>query len=279
MKHLHHHLMLATALAAGLVVAAPLVISQVSAEESATVPTNPGFNPGTGQINPGFTEQARSQSTQIIEIPTPEEARAAFIMPGWKEPSLGQALTAPSQGAELPQDKNTNQASQNAAGGPPGIGPEANRPGGGPTAPGQPQPNPGGSTTGSAASSSSGSTASPSPQGPIGSTGQTAPTKFSKRNEILDRVPIMAWPMSLSDQERQQIYQAVMADKSQPAANADKLAPASELSTDQALNGMHALPASLGDIAAVTGLKYVKAKDKVLLVQASTRTVVEQITP
>jgi hypothetical protein len=278
MKHLHHHLMLATALAAGLVVAAPLVISQVSAEESATVPTNPGFNPGTGQINPGFTEQARSQSTRIIEIPTPEEARAAFIMPGWKEPSLGQALTVPSQGAELPQDKNTNQASQNAAGGPPGIGPEANRPGGGPTAPGQPQPNPGGST-GSAASSSSGSTVSPSPQGPIGSTGQTTPTKFSKRNEILDRVPIMAWPMSLTDQERQQIYQAVMADKSQPAANADKLAPASELSTDQALNGMHALPASLGDIAAVTGLKYVKAKDKVLLVQASTRTVVEQITP
>lgn len=39
MKHLHHHLMLATALAAGLVVAAPLVISQVSAEESATVLT------------------------------------------------------------------------------------------------------------------------------------------------------------------------------------------------------------------------------------------------
>ena len=161
MKHLHHHLMLATALAAGLVVAAPLVISQVSAEESVTVPTNPGFNPGTGQINPGFTEQAPSQSAQIIKIPTPEEARAAFIMPGWKEPSLGQALTAPSQGAELPQDKNTNQASQNAAGGPPGIGPEANRPGGGPTAPGQPQPNPGGSTMGSAASSSSGSTVSP----------------------------------------------------------------------------------------------------------------------
>ena len=277
MKNLHHHLMLATALATGLVIAAPLVISQVSAEESATVPTNPGFNPGTGQINPGPTEQAPSQSAQIIKIPTPEEARAAFIMPGWKEPSLGQALTAPSQGAELPQDRNTNQASQNAAGGPPGIGPEANRPGGGPTAPGQ--PNPGGSTTGSATSSSSGSMASPLPQGPIGSTGQTAPTKFSKRNEILDRVPIMAWPISLSDQERQQIYQAVMADKSQPAAKTDKLAPASELSTDQALNGMHALPASLDDIAAVTGLKYVKAKDKVLLVQASTRTVVEQITP
>src|ERR1035437_2247447 len=168
MKHLHHHLMLATALAAGLGVAAPLGISQARAEESVTFPTNPCFNPGTGQINPGSTEQAPSQSTQIIEIPTPEEARAAFIMPGWKEPSLGQALTAPSQGAELPQDKNAQQASQNAAGGPPGIGPEANRPGGGPTAPGQPQPNPGGSTPGSAAPRRSGPTVSPSPQGPIG---------------------------------------------------------------------------------------------------------------
>jgi hypothetical protein len=70
----------------------------VACRQSATVPTNPGFNPGTGQINPGPTEQAPSQSAQIIKIPTPEEARAAFIMPGWKEPSLGQALTAPSQG-------------------------------------------------------------------------------------------------------------------------------------------------------------------------------------
>src|SRR5664279_4404301 len=43
MKHLHHHLMLATALAAGLVVAAPLVISQVSAEGSARGIYNAGL--------------------------------------------------------------------------------------------------------------------------------------------------------------------------------------------------------------------------------------------
>ena len=126
----------------------------------------------------------------------------------------------------------------------------------------------------------SGSTAAaePPPSGPIGSTGQTEPAKFSKRNDILDRVPIMAMPLPLSDQQRQQIYQAVMADKLQPAADADALAPASELSTNQALNEMHEMPASVSDIAATKGLKYVKAKNKVLLVTPSPRIVVEQIT-
>ena len=86
----------------------------------------------------------------------------------------------------------------------------------------------------------------------------------------------MAWPSRLSDQDRQKIYQAVMADKSQPAAEADALKPASELSTDQALNGMHALPESVRGM--VNGLQYVKAKNKVLLVTPSTRTVVDEIT-
>ena len=35
----------------------------VDAEESATVPTGPGFKAGTGQINPGSPEQAPSQSS------------------------------------------------------------------------------------------------------------------------------------------------------------------------------------------------------------------------
>ena len=46
-----------------------------------------------------------------------------------------------------------------------------------------------------------------------------------------------------------------------------------ELSTDQALNGMHALPESLQGIALIKGLQFVKGKDKVLLVTPSTRTV------
>ena len=114
--------------------------------------------------------------------------------------------------------------------------------------------------------------------GPIGATGQTMPAKFSDRNDTLDRVPIMAWPMRLNDQDRRRIYQAVMTDKSQPAAGADALAPASELSTEQALNQTHALPDSLQDIALLKRLTYLKTKNKVLLIEPSTRIVVEEIT-
>jgi hypothetical protein len=103
------------------------------------------------------------------------------------------------------------------------------------------------------------------------------PAKFSKRNDVLDRTPMMAWPQPLSDQDRQRIYEAAMADKSTAAAGADALMPASQLSTDQALNGMHPLPESLGNIETVKRLKYVKGKNKVLLVEPSTRIVVEEI--
>lgn len=135
-------------------------------------------------------------------------------------------------------------------------------------------------TSGSGVASGSNTAASgePPPSGPIGAVGETIPAKFSKRNDILDRTPIMAFPLKLSDEERRQIYQAVMADKGAPAAGAEALMPASELSTEQALEGMHPLPESLHGIAQVRGYKYVKAKDKVLLVEPSTRTVVDQIT-
>ena len=117
------------------------------------------------------------------------------------------------------------------------------------------------------------------PIGPFGATGQTMPAKFSKRNDILDRLPIMAWPMRLTAEERQRIYRAVAADKSEPAPGADTLAPASILSTEQALNGTHALPESLRDLDPLKGVRYVKAKDKVLLITPATRIVVEEITP
>jgi hypothetical protein len=88
----------------------------------------------------------------------------------------------------------------------------------------------------------------------------------------------MALPLPLTDEQRKQIFDAVMADKAQPVAGADELKPASELSTDQTLNGMRPLPESLRGIEAVEKLHYVKAKNKVLLVEPSTRTVVDQIT-
>ncbi len=113
--------------------------------------------------------------------------------------------------------------------------------------------------------------------GPIGATAQTMPSKLSERNDILDRVPIMALPLPLSEPDRQRIYRAVMADESRPAPGAEALTPASELSAAQALNDTHALPESLQDIPLLKGLHYVKAKNKVLLVTPATRTVVDEI--
>jgi hypothetical protein len=113
--------------------------------------------------------------------------------------------------------------------------------------------------------------------GPIGATGQTMPAILSKRNDILDRLPIMALPQQLSDQDRKHIYQAVMADQAPVASDAGKLAPASYLNPIQALNETHPLPASVSGIGGVQSLGYVKTKNKVFLVEPATRIVVEEI--
>ena len=103
------------------------------------------------------------------------------------------------------------------------------------------------------------------------------PAKFSARNDTLDRVPIMALPLGLSDQDRQRIYQAAMADKTPAATDAAQLAPAGELDTNQALNETHPLPASVRGIPGVQTLGYVKTKNKVFLVEPATRIVVDEI--
>lgn len=136
----------------------------------------------------------------------------------------------------------------------------------------------GDAAAGTQPSAAGNASAEPPPSGPIGSFGQTIPAKFSKRNATLDRVPTMAIPLPLSDQHRKQIYDAVMADKAQPVADADTLKPASQLSSDQARDGMHPLPESVRSIDGVARLYFVKAKDKVLLVEPASRTVVGQIT-
>jgi hypothetical protein len=131
------------------------------------------------------------------------------------------------------------------------------------------------STTGTGAPGTA--AAEPPPSGPISSFGQTIPAKFSKRNDTLDHLPIMAWPLRLDDAQLKSIYDAIMADKSQPVAGADALVPASELSPDQALHGMHPLPAGVNGIDGVRGLYYLKAEKKALLVDGPTRTVVAEI--
>jgi hypothetical protein len=225
-------------LVAGAALTATLALSSmtalVSAEDGVTTPTNPSFAPNTGQINRGIA-QLSSQSSDVPNMPTPEEARAALMPPVSKQLSTGDALTTTTGTGTQEKREATN-------------------------------------------TDAAGKINELPPSGPIGSFGQTIPAKFSKRNDILDHVPIMAIPLPLTDEQLKQIYDAVMAENSQSPAGADALKPTSELSTDQALNGMHPLPASVRGIDGVTRLYYVKAQGKVLLVEPTVRTVVGQIT-
>jgi hypothetical protein len=112
--------------------------------------------------------------------------------------------------------------------------------------------------------------------GPIGATLQTMPEKFSDRNKVLDHVPTTAWPLPLNEQQRDQIYKAVMADKSQPAGDAASLKPGDFLTYEQTLDE-HPLPQAVATIDGLQGLEYVKAKDKILLVRPPNGFVVDEI--
>jgi hypothetical protein len=202
-------------------------------------PSQPGVVPDTGQINPGHAPAPWSAAAPLPQDaqPAQEDARAALMMPDNGAPSAGQS---------------TGQAANPAA-------------------------NPGqsgsGDVTGSAGANAD---AAAAPAGPIGATMQTMPAKFSKRNDVLDHMPIAAWPLPLNEEQRRQIYQAVMDDKSPAAADAAALKPAASLSAAQR-HDMHPLPESLAAIDGLQGLQYVKGKDKVLLVRPSTGIVVDEL--
>src|SRR5262245_18629162 len=257
---------LAAAVAA--VIALPTLNCLAGAEESATVPTDPGFKADTGQINSGATKPPPFESNKVTSIPAPDEARRALLTPIPKQPSAGNVPNAPRPEGQTVGGPSANQESKNAVGRPQGLLTTSST---------VPTPE-GGKAGAQTASPGSSAGSEPAPSGPIGSFGETIPAKFSQRNDICDRVSFMAWPLPLTDQQRKQVYDAVMADQSQPVAGADALKPASELSTDQALNGMRPLPESVRGIEGLGKLQYVKASNKVLLVEPSTRTVVDQIT-
>ena len=232
------------AAAAALATASPIFVSAAHAADP-SADTQPGFVPDTGQINPGHAAQPWSNAPALPQSqqPAQEDARAALMVPDNGAPSAGQGAG--------------QTADQAAAQGTP------------------PAPNSGGQS--GSASASNGAATSAGPPEPIGATIQTMPAKFSQRNDLLDHMPAMAWPLPLNAQQRQQIYQAVMADKSPPAADTAKLKPASSLPFEQRRD-MHPLPESLTAIDGLQGLKYVKAKDKVLLVRPSTAIVVDEVT-
>jgi hypothetical protein len=228
---------------AALTAASPIFVAAARAADP-SADTQPGFVPDTGQINPGNAARPWSSAPPLPQDqqPTQEDARAALMMPDNGAPSAGQSAgQEPVQGAAQATPPVPNGGGQPSGGNAPGAAPSAG------------------------------------PPGPIGATIQTMPAKFSHRNDVLDHMPVMAWPLALNAQQRQQIYQAVMADKSPPAADTAKLKPANALTFEQRRD-MRPLPESLAAIDGLQGLKYVKGKDKVLLVRPSTGIVVDEVT-
>jgi len=218
---------------------------------------------------------ALAAATAIFITTAPAENPSSTTNPGFV-PDTGQlnpghAAQPWSAGPPLPQDQQPAQEDARAA----LMMPDDGAPSAGQgTAPAQ---NSGDQATTGAVPGSTTTAAGAGPSGPIGATIQTMPAKFSRRNDLLDHMPMMAWPLLLNEQQRQQIYQAVMADKSAPAVGAEALKPASALSFEQ-VRDMHPLPQGVSGIDGLQGLQYVKGKDKVLLVRPSSGIVVDQVT-
>ena len=203
----------------------------VFAQDEPKRPINPACA-DTGQINTG-ARSSRVKSTEVDNIPTPEEALAALVQPISQQPSAGGAApTTTGTGGQQP----------------PGVGHEST---------------PRTSRRHRGRSARSGRPFRPS--------SPSATTSSIARADHGDSI-------AAQQEQRKQIYDAVMAEKSQPVAGADALKPASELSPNQALNGMRPLPESVRGIDGVSRLYYIKAKDKVLLIEPNVRTVVGQIT-
>jgi len=119
-----------------------------------------------------------------------------------------------------------------------------------------------------------GATGTTAAHAPIGAGPETMPAKFDENIAARDRIPIMARPLPLNDEQKRQIYASVMGNTQTPAAQTTAK-PATILPFSVELSE---LPGGLQDqIPAVRGYKSVKLQDKVLLVIPETRIVVGEI--
>jgi len=111
--------------------------------------------------------------------------------------------------------------------------------------------------------------------GPIGSGPQTMPAKFDENVAARDRLPIMARPLPLTDEQKKQVFHSVM-NNAQVAAEHTGGTPATILPANVELNP---LPSGMEEqIPVLRGFKYVKLQDRVLLVSPANRVVVGEIT-
>lgn len=101
---------------------------------------------------------------------------------------------------------------------------------------------------------------------------ETVPAKFSARNNALDELPTMAFPLPLTDEQRQRIRDAVM---KAPVENAADVHSADALPIGVEVRP---LPGPVTEqIPAVRNLGYVRVSDRVLIVTPSSRIVVGEI--
>ena len=100
---------------------------------------------------------------------------------------------------------------------------------------------------------------------------QTVPAKFSERNNRLDELPTRAFPLPLTDDQRQRIRETV---SKTPVATAN--VHAADLLPDNV--EVRVLPDQLtAEIPAVRNLSYVRTNAGVLLISPSNRIVVGEI--
>ncbi len=101
---------------------------------------------------------------------------------------------------------------------------------------------------------------------------QTVPAKFSKRNDAIDRVQIMAMPaMGLSDEQKKAIAASVKAANRPVQATTAK--PSEELPWNVTV---HDLGIAAND-PALARMKIVQAQDRILLIDAPNRIVIGEI--
>jgi len=102
---------------------------------------------------------------------------------------------------------------------------------------------------------------------------QTEPAKFSERNARLDAMPIMAWPLDLSDEQKHRIAESV----------AKSNAPVSEISAKPAdmLPGDTPVSEFSPDVKTAApmtdDLHFIRTRDKILLVRAPNMVVIGEI--
>ena len=101
---------------------------------------------------------------------------------------------------------------------------------------------------------------------------QTVPAKFSKRNDAIDHVPIMAIPvLAFSNEQKRSIIDAVRAVNAPVQSTSAK--PAEELPIGVTVQDW---PAAASD-PAFAKMKYVRAQDRILLVEPTNRIVIGEI--